>query len=166
MIILKKQELITTPCPDLMQIDQEMMDLLDQSTAYVNDPINNAAGLAGPQVGSNLRWFVAHIGSLRTSPTTKVYVNPRFYPVSNDKVLHEESCLSCKGRYVVSRHRHIVAKYRKVVISNGIASISKSSVIEEMSGWNAFVFQHEIDHLNGITIVDVGQPCVAELTTH
>jgi peptide deformylase len=84
-------------------------------------------GLAAPQVGIDARLFITHWGG--------VFVNPILNAHSKHCVLTQEGCLSFPGRLsVVQRYEWVKVNGRRYAGENGI------------------VIQHEIDHLNGITI--------------
>jgi peptide deformylase len=100
-------------------------------------------GLAAPQVGLNVRMFVA-------SPTCetgdlRVYINPRIVG-AEDWVQEEEGCLSVPDIQVSVR------RHRKVTIE---ATNLKGEVFQETGvGLLARIFQHETDHLDGMLIVN------------
>lgn len=84
-------------------------------------------GLAAPQIGIDARLFVTHWG--------EVFVNPAVTWIGETTVRIRESCLSFPG--IVrekTRHNHIEVSGRRY------------------RGPEAVVVQHELDHLNGITI--------------
>ena len=73
---------------------------------------------------------------------------PAYYPIASGKrSLVVESCLSLPGRqYEVSRFKHIMATYAAIL--QGSLSYTGRVLTET----DAIVFQHECDHLKGITI--------------
>lgn len=99
-------------------------------------------GLAGPQIGLPLRIAIALINNVPT-----VLINPKLtgHP-DEQKISIEESCLSCPNESVrVPRYEWIKIDY------NDIKGRGKWL---EISGMNAIIVQHELDHLNGKTIMD------------
>jgi peptide deformylase len=98
-------------------------------------------GLAAPQVGQSLRLIVIDTAS---GPTA--YLNPEVLKSSWRKTNFEEGCLSLPGVYgVVRRPARVLAAY---------VDLQGSSHEEWMEGLQARVFQHEVDHVNGILFTD------------
>jgi peptide deformylase len=102
---------------------------------------HNGIGLAAPQIGVNLRIIVIDLGE---GPLA--LVNPEIVEMSSEKETLEEGCLSVPQVYVeVERAQTVRVK--------GI-SLNGKPVELEARGFFARVLQHEIDHLDGILIVD------------
>lgn len=99
------------------------------------------AGLAANQVGKNLRLFVAEVEG-------KFYAvaNPKVVKTSPKTVLMEEGCLSVPGVW------GLVERPESVEIE-GRNQFGKKIKIKAR-GLLARVFQHEIDHLNGVLFID------------
>ena len=102
-------------------------------------------GLAAPQIGTSLSLCLARIGE-RITP----FINPKITWQSHETDEMEEGCLSLPGIQVtVTRPTNIIVQY----------SDSKGRQQERsLSGLDARVVQHEVDHLNGILIVDYMLP--------
>lgn len=99
------------------------------------------AGLAAPQVGRHERLCIAMIGDKLTA-----LVNPRITWRSETVAIAEEGCLSLPGLWLdVSRPTDIVVEFQ--------TEQSKKRELK-LSGFDARVVQHEVDHLEGILIVD------------
>lgn len=99
-------------------------------------------GLAANQTGVDARVFVMHIDD-------KYYhcFNPAILAVSENLTTLDEGCLSFPGKECkISRPDKVVVKYFS---AEGI------EVVEELGGLAARCFQHELDHLNGITMFDL-----------
>lgn len=97
-------------------------------------------GLAAPQIGIPKRVFVADIGE---GPF--VMVNPEIVATAG-KWKYEEGCLSVPGRYwTIKRHDHAMA--------SGVDLDGRAIDVEgdELMGR---VLQHEIDHLNGVLLLE------------
>jgi len=106
-------------------------------------------GLAAPQVGESARLFVARWPEDEEDPESlKSYalVNPVIVRAKGEEEEAEEGCLSVPG-YVgdVWRATEIVIK--------GKDRYGKK-IRMRVNGWLARIFQHEIDHLNGILFID------------
>lgn len=105
----------------------------------------DGAGLAAPQVGLEEQIFVGDSGQ---GPF--VVINPRILKTSSRKTVLEEGCLSFPGiRIRIDRPETIRVSYQNEL----------GQMIErDVSGLEATVFQHEIDHLNGRMIIDYASP--------
>jgi len=107
----------------------------------------DGVGLSANQVGLNLRLFVAEIPADQ-GRAKKFYaiINPEIVKQSEEKTETEEGCLSVPETFgVVSRPEKIV-----------IAGFDRNGKKIKIKAWGllARVFQHEIDHLNGILFID------------
>jgi len=101
---------------------------------------NNGLGLAAPQVGSDLRLFVMIIDSKAIA-----CYQPRIMQASKKHANHLEECLSLPGVQVsVSRPRQIDVEFFDGIVDRKM----------KLSHLEARVFQHELDHLNGVLITD------------
>lgn len=102
-------------------------------------------GLAAPQIGKNLRLFVADDGKQRLA-----IANPEITFSSKEKKYMEEGCLSIPG------HTVDVPRPIKVRV-NGIDALTGVPVVIKAKGFLAKILQHEIDHLNATLIADYEQ---------
>ncbi len=101
----------------------------------------NGVGLAATQIGKHIRLFVAE-----TKKGYQAYFNPVITKTSSKMKDSEEGCLSVPGVYgIVKRHRQIRAK---AFDRNG------EEVEINTGGLLSVIFQHEIDHLDGILFID------------
>lgn len=97
----------------------------------------NGLGLAANQVGVPYRVF-----AMRGQPQNFVCFNPRIVLPSAEQIILDEGCLSFPGLVVkVKRPRHIRVRFDT---PNG------DTRTETFIGMSARVFQHELDHLNGL----------------
>jgi peptide deformylase len=101
---------------------------------------HNGGGLAANQVGVLKRVIVLNTKKFRGS-----IVNPVITMSSGSK-RSEEGCLSFPGRRVT------VKRYKSIVVEGFDASWQPVKL--SLRGFASFAAQHEIDHLNGITIMD------------
>jgi len=100
-------------------------------------------GLAAPQLGISQRLLVYRVGE--DAPLITL-VNPELQWVSTDQEALEEGCLSIPGVNVeVERAVHVRVRARDEVGEERLV---------EASGLEARVIQHEIDHLDGVLILD------------
>jgi peptide deformylase len=97
----------------------------------------NGVGLAANQVGIPLRVFV-----MKGAPENFVCFNPKIVVASEEQELLEEGCLSFPGVNVkVKRPKSIKARFQ---------TPSGETTTMTFTGLTARVFQHELDHLDGI----------------
>lgn len=103
--------------------------------------LSDGQGLAAPQIGVSERVIVAMLNDRLVG-----LVNPEITWRSGEMVRDEEGCLSLPHEYVVvPRDKAIGVKFLDV---NG-----KPQELR-LSDMNARVIQHEVDHLDGVLIVD------------
>lgn len=98
-------------------------------------------GLAANQVGLRDRCFVMSINDQNWA-----CFNPEITEMDTDLVDFEEGCLSFKGEScIIKRPDRIRVRYYNE---------DAQECVEELSGLASRCFQHELDHLNGITMWD------------
>ena len=102
-------------------------------------------GLAAPQVGVALRVFVADPSSGQSTSELRVLVNPEIVQQEGAQ-REEEGCLSLPG--FTAR----VARSTQLVLRG--LDRDGTPVQLEAEGLQARVFQHEVDHLDGVLFVD------------
>lgn len=124
--------------PKLLLTFKEMVDL----TKTFKDP--EGVGLASTQVGLDGKFFVAKKAD---SPDQfNVVINPEITWTSKRKKIFFEGCLSIPNYWgEVERFLMIKVKYMD---STG------QMVNSTLRGLDAHIFQHEIDHLNGVLFID------------
>jgi len=124
---------------------KELADIVKNMRKLMKE--HNGAGLAANQVGINASFFIAELFTKNNSaPKFFAVFNPRIEKASEEKELDIEGCLSIPG---ISG---IVERHKKITIS-GFDKNSKKIKIKA-SNILARIFQHEIDHLNGILFTD------------
>lgn len=104
-------------------------------------------GLAAPQVGISKRIILVDVAAKGRGEVgdLRVYINPEITWISEEKSEWYEGCFS------TSRVCGIVSRQTKIKIK--AFTREGQSVEEEHEGYTARIFQHEIDHLNGIEFV-------------
>jgi peptide deformylase len=120
-------------------------DDLAQLAADMHETMRAApgVGLAASQVGRLLRMFVYDTGDEGESGTL---VNPEIIWASTETVEAEEGCLSLPGTYYPVT--------RAVAVKVRAQDVTGAPVEREGEGFLARIFQHEIDHLDGILFID------------
>ena len=132
----------------IIQIDRDIRLLAEDMVETLRD--SGGVGLAAPQVGESIRMIVVEYhedDSVEDSPkkTDKV-INPEIIWRSEETVDGDEGCLSIPG-YVGTVTRNESIKVKGLSVFGRPLKISAS-------GWLARIFQHEIDHLEGICYID------------
>jgi peptide deformylase len=123
------------------EFDQDLAAEAERMIGLMRDAIG--VGLAATQLGQLRRMLVFQVGSEAT-PT--VLVNPEIEWRSDDLVTAEEGCLSLPGVVVdVERPLHVRARAQNV---------RGEPISVEASGLEARVIQHEVDHLDGVLMLD------------
>lgn len=140
--------LITHPNPLLKEILPEFNfstppdDPNSIATQLLTDMYeHNGIGLAANQLGLPYRVFV-----MRGHPESFACFNPRIVNYSDEIVEMDEACLSLPGvNAKVKRPESIRVRFQ---------TPSSETVTMDFNGMTARVFQHEIDHLNGLLFID------------
>lgn len=133
-ILRAKARPVETFTEELRQLTQDMIE-----TMYAHDGI----GLAAPQIGRDLRVFVANPSQERGREL--VLINP-VLEAAEGRATIVEGCLSLPDRWERVRRSERV-RVRAQEVSGG-------SVVVEAEGLLAIVLQHEADHLEGRLFID------------
>ncbi len=151
--------IVTLPDPVLRRkarpvstFDQSLQTLVDDMIDTMRDA--PGVGLAAPQVGIGQRLIVVEYAEppeegeeeKQVKPRLYVMANPEIVKTSEDKVLGVEGCLSIPG--LVGE----VERYSMVQVK-GLNRRGQPMKVKA-EGWLARIFQHEIDHVNGVVFPD------------
>lgn len=119
--------------------DDDLVQLIEGMNLTLH--ANGGIGLAANQVGAYARVIVT-----KDQERYYNYVNPEIVSISEDTQKNKEGCLSSAGVYeLVERPMTVTVRAQNV----------KGEFFEEtLSGLDAAVILHEIDHLNGIRFCD------------
>jgi peptide deformylase len=148
------REIIIVPHPTLRKKSAEVSDFGPDLQQLIKDMIktlheNSGTGLAAPQVNVSQRVILVEFGTEENEeipPTLYVAINPRVTRFSQKIVPGAEGCLSIPGLMgEVERADEIVVE--------GQDRFGKPLKMR-LHGWVARIFQHEIDHVNGILFTD------------
>jgi peptide deformylase len=134
------------------QFNSDLHDLLDDMVETMIDA--SGVGLAAPQIAIPQRIIVVRLPDDEEAreefgdEAGKLYeiVNPEIIKASRETVEGVEACLSIPGYFGrVDRAEHVIIRGQD---RNG------DDIRVKTYGWLARVFQHEIDHLDGILYID------------
>jgi peptide deformylase len=145
-VILAPSQVLRTECTD---VD---MDTAGQLVAYFVEAWHQnprGVGIAAPQIGFGARMFVwdperdtrkGRFGH------PEIVINPSIDDSSEETEEQVEGCLSCPGKGAdMSRPKWIVVTY---------TTEQGTKITKRLEGFEARVFQHEFDHLDGKLITD------------
>ena len=121
------------------RVDATVRKLLDDMVDTMREA--PGVGLAAPQIGVSLRAI-----TVEYDEQLWTLVNPEITWTSRAREIADEGCLSIPG-YVGAVERHQRVKVRAKDQKGKPTTI-------EADGWVARIFQHEIDHLDGILYTD------------
>ena len=141
------------PHETLMQVSskwtaQDSIEGYDDIEKFENDYIkvmldNFGMGLAANQVGITKRFFAIGHDSFDTFKKSVIIWNPRLITQSEEKVIDVEGCLSFKNIWLkVERPKTVEVEYET---TQGTKQTAR------LDGMESKCFQHECDHLEGIT---------------
>jgi peptide deformylase len=146
------------PDPVLRKVAEKVTDISTELCRLSGDMIETmraarGIGLAANQIGVSLRIISIEMG-LEKEPLPLILINPEIVEVASEEIA-EEGCLSLPGFYeTVKRARQISVK---------AITLEGKEFSMECEGLLARAFQHEIDHLNGILLVDHLSPIKRQL---
>ena len=135
-------ELLRKVSKDVKNIDQKLSKIYNEMRILMNN--EKGIGLAAPQIGINERFFISKDFS-NDSDETIIFINPEIIE-AEDVVESKEGCLSIPGHYdYVKRNNRILVSY---------LDLSGKNEKREFLDMQSIVFQHELDHLDGILFPD------------
>jgi len=145
-------KIVIAPDPVLKKVAQAITAIDDPLRKFMDDMLatmyaSRGVGLAAPQVGVSQRIIV--IDPIRedgAEPQPMQMINPEIIWRSEEPNVFEEGCLSLPDFYAdIERPASVRVKY-----------IDPQNQEHELlaDGFLATVLQHEIDHINGILILD------------
>jgi peptide deformylase len=148
------REIVTLPQPILRHKAHKVTDFGPDIQSLADDMVETmrlapGVGLAAPQVGESIRLIVVEFGDEEDEEVpVKLYVmaNPEITRASQDTLVGTEGCLSIPGvQGDVERALTVTVK--------GLNRHGKPMTVKA-KGWLARIFQHEVDHLEGVLFVD------------
>ena len=140
--------------PSLRRKAQEVTSFNAQLQQLIEDMIQTmraapGVGLAAPQINESMRVIVVEFGNEEDEESPKklhVLVNPKISRASNETHIASEGCLSVP--------EWIGDVERPVAVTIKGKNRRGQPVKIKAEGWLARIFQHEIDHINGILFLD------------
>lgn len=136
-------EVLEAKAEPVAEITPELNELIDDmvQTMYESDGV----GLAAPQVNRSIRLICVDQTGPKERGELRVLINPEIVECDGE-VESEEGCLSCPELNVkVTRKERVKVK---------AMDREGKDVCVETDGLLAIILQHEIDHLDGVTLAD------------
>ncbi len=152
------REIVTPPNPTLRQRAHKVRRITPEIAQLIDDLVETmrvapGVGLAAPQIDVSLRVIVVEYAegsedeeAPEKPPKLYTVINPEITRTSKDRVLGNEACLSLPGYFGE------VERYERVTVK-GLNRHGQDFKLKT-SGWLARIFQHEIDHIEGILYID------------
>jgi peptide deformylase len=146
-VIGHEDAILRTICQPVEKFDENLEKIIQKMKETMLSPSGSdkvrGVGLAAPQVNLDMRILLITL-NIGTKKKQKVLplINPQILECSKEMVKMEEGCLSLPGIFgKVTRPAKVKVKWQN----------NKGSWCEKkFSGWDARIFLHENDHLNGI----------------
>jgi peptide deformylase len=142
-------QIIHYPDPRLRKVSEPVTHFDDRLKALAAKMFelmraHKGVGLASPQVGENIRLFIAN--PTGDPADDRVYVNPELSDPAAGEEEGEEGCLSLpeiNGKIMRTKTLRIDAQ-----------DLEGKPFTDTQTGYLARIWQHEFDHLNGTMIID------------
>ncbi|MBB5268502.1 peptide deformylase [Algibacter amylolyticus] len=141
LLLRKKSAYIKPNSKDLV-----LKTFINRLYATVRNSSSLGVGIAAPQVGilKNIIWVQRFD---KEEFPFEVYLNPKIVSYSEKKQTVKEGCLSIPNRSET-------LDSRSLSITIDYDTMNSEHKTETVSGFTSVIFQHEIDHLNGILYLD------------
>jgi peptide deformylase len=152
------REIVSIPDPVLRRKARKVTDFGPELQTLIDDMVETmraapGVGLAAPQVAESLQVITIEYreddeeGEEETPPRLYTLVNPQITRASSEMVIGTEGCLSVPGIVgEVERHEAITVKAQ---------NRRGQPVTIKAKDWLARIFQHEINHLEGVLFTDL-----------
>jgi peptide deformylase len=142
--------------------------LRDMAAALDVEP--DGVALAAPQVGVSWQLFIVRMDRVEPQKTpegleippgeqqavVEAYINPQITKTSRRRQRADEGCLSVRGIYgTTTRHERVTIRAQRA---------DGSTFTRGAGGLLAQIFEHEMDHLNGVLFIDAAEDMV-EIST-
>ncbi len=152
-LALKAEEINFPLNSELLKLSHDLIEYLENS---LDDELAKkfnlrpGVGLAAPQVNKSVRMFAIFIPSEDESEDFKhIFINPKIISHSEQMTYlgSGEGCLSVNEKITGK-----VPRYKKITIE--AYNIKGEKFVMKLKNFEATVFQHEFDHLNGILFTE------------
>jgi len=131
-ILRKKSEKAEKITPEIKKLIEDMIETMEE---------NDGVGLAAPQVGVSKRVII-----VETEKGPEGFINPKILKKTKETEIDWEGCLSIPGVFLK------IKRWKGIEVE--ALNQRGEKVLVKAVGLVARIFQDEIDHLNGILIID------------
>jgi len=145
-ILLEGDPILKIPCEPIEEVTTELQTLAFNmcSTMIRSEGI----GLAANQIGRSIQLLVVDTIYNEMGGVSAIMFNPKLLK-GEGSITTQEGCLSLPNKRIeVERYSRIEVEY---------TNIQNKCIIREFKGLAAIAIQHELDHLQGITLSDKEQ---------
>lgn len=142
-ILLYPAEVLCHAAGPVGEIDDHVRAVANRMLDLMHEA--EGVGLAAPQVGLPWRMFVTRDLDDREAPGGRVFINPGIEVTDEELVETSEGCLSLPGIDVMVRRPRAIRLHA--------TDIDGAQVVLDRDDHFARVFQHELDHLEGVLII-------------
>lgn len=157
-IVIYPAKILRQKTEEIKDVDKKLLSEIEDLRKLLEIG-NNAAGLAAPQIGLNKRFFASK--ELGKEGKVSIFINPKIEKTYGEKVYPKiideekkeddflEGCLSFPGFFgTVKRFLDLDVSWQVVEKGKLVTKTKK------LGGFEAIVWQHESDHLEGIVFID------------
>lgn len=130
----------TKPVKKITSRHLETIKEMVKLTKTFKDP--EGVGLASTQIGKDEQYFIAK----GEKGTFIAYFNPKILKYSDKKKVYLEGCLSIPNYWGETE--------RSVWVEVEYEDQNGAKIVKKLKGLDAHIFQHEVDHLNGVLFMD------------
>ena len=136
------------PVPVAAIKTKKIQSLLEEMKSAVHRE-EDAVAIAAPQLGDSLRIFVVSKKINKKYEDDLIFINPELIRVGKQKKMMQEGCLSVRWKYGDVK--------RSTTASVKALNSEGNEFVMNGRGLLAQIFQHEVDHLNGILFIDTAK---------
>ncbi len=152
--LLAPNKILTTKCKEVDKIDDKIISLAHDMEDFLKNPPPlevKPIGFAAPQMGMSVRIISCMLNPMAIELADKdiiSIVNPRFVYIKKVHLV-TETCLSLPGReYKIKRGK--IVKIKGMLLDGTPRTFKGHDIVAQM-------FQHELDHLDGILLNSPGR---------
>lgn len=150
----QENKILRTPAHKVTVFDRKLADTTQRMIETMLNPDGQEVtgiGLAAPQVGISQQIIVVTLNvNTKKAPKVMVMINPEILEISDATTNYEEGCLSLPKAYGrVKRPAKIKIKWQ---------NLQGNWCERKFDKWDARIFLHEFDHLNGKLFIDYLSP--------
>ena len=142
-ILHQKCEVIEEITPFIRKLAGDLMEFLDHTHGGVV-----SVGVSAPQLGESVRMFAFRLNPYSILPSTRVLINPILVYGKKLRTV-SEMCISIPGREFALQ-RYALVKVRGVTLEGGEVSFKVHGIVAQ-------AIQHELSHLDGVLIGELGK---------